>query len=139
MTDRQMLVREVMTADPIVISPDARVEQAHALMTEGGFRHLPVLRGGHLVGVISTADIGRLGSTIPELMARPVADLMNPDPPTVTPEQPIEAAAGQMGLRKVNCLPVVAEGRLVGIVTTYDLLDALAVYFAPKSVGTPRH
>jgi acetoin utilization protein AcuB len=137
MADRSMLVRDVMTPDPIVISPDARVEQAHALMKEGGFRHLPVLLDGHLVGVISTADIGRLGATIAELMARPVADLMNPDPPTVTPEQPIEAAAGQMGVRKVNCLPVVAQGRVVGIITTYDLLDALALYFAPKSVGTP--
>jgi acetoin utilization protein AcuB len=125
-----MLVRDVMTADPVVIAPDATVAQAHALMNEGGFRHLPVVEGARLVGVISTADIGRLGATIPQLMVRPVADLMSPDPPTVAPEQPIEAAAGQMGLRKVNCLPVVSDGRLVGIVTTYDLLDALARHFA---------
>ncbi len=137
MTDRPLLVRDVMTADPVFIAPDATVEQAHALMTSGGFRHLPVVDGKRVVGVISTGDIGRLGPTIPELTARPVADLMSADPPTVAPEQPIEAAAGQMGLRKVNCLPVVSEGRLVGIVTTYDLLDALALYFGPKSVRSP--
>ncbi|MEO6574895.1 MAG: CBS domain-containing protein [Polyangiaceae bacterium] len=118
-------VQDIMTADPMVTTPNATVEEAYTTMKRLGFRHMPVVDKGRLVGVISTTDVGRLGSTIPELMARPVAHAMTPDPLTIAPDATIEVAAAQMGLKKINCLPVVSEGRLIGIVTTYDLLDAL--------------
>ena len=117
---------DVMTTDPLVIGPHATVEEAYTTMKSRGFRHLPVVDKGRLVGIISTTDVGRLGSQIPELMARPVAYAMTPDPMTIAPDASIEVAAAQMGLKKVNCFPVVEGGKLVGIVTTYDLLDALA-------------
>ncbi len=138
MPDTATKVRDVMTPDPHVIGPNETLDRAYAAMKEGGFRHLPVLDGSRIVGILSTTDIGRLGATVPELMARPVADFMSPDPLTVGPDEPIEAAAGQMGLRKVNCLLVVAAGQLVGIVTTYDLLDALARQLAPRSARSSR-
>jgi len=137
MTDRATQVREVMTADPLVIAPEATLDQAHTTMKDGGFRHLPVQKEGKLVGVLSMTDIGRLGQSVPALMARPVSELMTPDPVTVGPDELIEAAAAQMALRKVNCLPVVEGGRLVGIVTTYDLLDALVRRLAPRSSRNP--
>jgi acetoin utilization protein AcuB len=118
-------VLDIMTADPMVTTPNATVEEAYTTMKRLGFRHMPVVDKGRLVGIISTTDVGRLGATIPELMARNVAHAMTPDPLTISPEATIEVAAAQMGLKKINCLPVVSEGRLVGIVTTYDLLDAL--------------
>ena len=126
-------VREVMTTDPAVVSPDDTLERAWAMMTGEGYRHLPVVKDGQLVGVLSITDIGRLGATVPSLMARTVGEWMTKNPITVGPDEPVERAAGQMGLHKVNCLPVVTGGKLVGIVTTYDLLDALARQLGPRS------
>ncbi|HSQ62414.1 MAG TPA: CBS domain-containing protein [Polyangiaceae bacterium] len=134
MTDSATLVREVMTTDPAVISPDQTLERAWAMMTDEGYRHLPVVEGGQLVGVLTITDIGRLGATVPSLMARSVGEWMTKTPITVKPDEPIESAAAQMGIHKVNCLPVVAGGKLVGIVTTYDLLDALARQLGPRSL-----
>ena len=51
------LVREVMTRDPRTIAAEASLVEAHALMRAGGFRHLPVMRGGEVVGMISLRDI----------------------------------------------------------------------------------
>jgi acetoin utilization protein AcuB len=126
-------VRDVMTADPCVIASEERLERAWAVMNEQGCRHLPVVEDGHLVGILSMTDIGRLGATIPAVMARTVAESMTRNPLTADPDESIESAAGRMGLRKVNCLPVVTGGKLVGIVTTYDLLDALARQLGPQS------
>jgi acetoin utilization protein AcuB len=129
-------VREVMTPDPQVISPDKTLERAYAVMKEEGFRHLPVVQDGVLIGILSMTDIGHLGASVPELMARTVGSLMTKNPLTVGADEPIEAAAAQMGIRKVHCLPVVEADKLVGIITTYDLLDALARHFGPKSNRT---
>ncbi len=125
MAIRATQVFDVMTFDPRTIESTARVGDAYAIMVENGFRHVPVVDDARLVGVISLSDIGRLGATIPALLEMAVADAMTTNPLTITPEELIEAAAAQMGLNKLNCLPVVASGRLVGIITTYDLLDAL--------------
>ena len=119
-------VADVMTPDPMVVEPEVTVEGAYGTMKSLGFRHLPVVRAGKLVGIISTNDIGRLGAMVPEILAREVGTVMTPNPFTIQPEEPIEKAAATMALRKVSCLPVMSGGALVGIVTTYDLLDALA-------------
>ena len=75
-----MLVRDVMTTDPCVISPDETLESAWRMMNEEGCRHLPVVEEGRLVGVLSKSDVGRLGATIPSLMARTVAESMTKTP-----------------------------------------------------------
>jgi CBS domain-containing protein len=123
---RPTTVEDVMTSDPLVMAPSARIEEAHALMKSRGFRHLPIVEGGKLVGIVSMTDIGRIGSTLPEVMARVIADVMTKSPSTIQPAERVEVAAAQMALRKINCLLVVSGEALVGIVTTYDLLDALA-------------
>jgi acetoin utilization protein AcuB len=119
-------VAHVMTPDPICITSTITIAEAHGIMTERGFRHLPVVDEKRLVGVLSTTDIGRLAVDVPELMAKPVSELMTPNPQTIESTSPIELAAATLAMRKINCLPVVRSGELVGIITTYDLLDALA-------------
>ena len=119
-------VAHVMTPDPICITSAITIAEAHALMVERGFRHLPVVDDGKLVGVLSTTDIGKLGASSPELMKGSVASMMTANPQTIESTEPIELAAATLAMRKINCLPVVRNGALVGIITTYDLLDALA-------------
>jgi acetoin utilization protein AcuB len=134
---RATQVRDIMTPDPRVIEPGETVREAWATMKENGFRHLPVCSGGRLVGVISITDIGRLGATVPAILDRTVEQSMTPNPITMSPDEPIESAAAQMGLHKINCLPIVDGDKLVGIVTTYDLLDALVRRLVPRSTRTP--
>ena len=119
-------VAHVMTPDPICITSTITIAEAHALMTERGFRHLPVVDDGKLVGVLSTTDIGKLGASSPELMKGSVASIMTANPQTIESTEPIELAAATLAMRKINCLPVIRSDALVGIITTYDLLDALA-------------
>jgi len=123
---RPTTVEDVMTSDPLVIGPEATVGDAHSVMASRGFRHLPVVEHGRLVGILSMTDIGRIGSTLAEVLARKIGDVMTPNPATIAPGERVELAAAQMALRKINCLPVISADRIVGIVTTYDLLDALA-------------
>lgn len=120
------IVDEIMTADPATLEPAATVGDAYALMREHGFRHVPVVEAGLLLGVISMTDIGHLGARVAEILARPLHEVMTRDLVTVAPSASIGAAAATMASRKINCLLVVDDGRLAGIVTTYDLLDALA-------------
>ena len=110
----------------MVIDPQSTVRDGYRLMKTHGFRHLPVVEDGRLVGILSVTDVGKLGSQVPAVMTRIVADAMTRDPLTIGEEERIEVAAATMAVKKVNCLPVVRDGKLVGIVTTYDLLDALA-------------
>ncbi len=119
-------VRDLMTSDPVVIDPDSTVRDAWRIMKTKGFRHVPVVEGGKLVGSLSTGDVGRLGATSPQILALVIRDAMTKDPPTIGPDENVEVAAAKMALKKVNCLLVTEGDQLLGIITTYDLLDAFA-------------
>ena len=119
-------VEEVMTPDPITLAPTALVRDAYAMMKEKGFRHVPIVEGDVLKGVISLTDIGKLGARIPEVLQMVIGDVMTTALLTVGPNESVDVAAAKMASRKINCLPIVENDKLVGIVTTYDLLDALA-------------
>ena len=122
----RIAVKDVMTPDPITLPPTATVGEAYAVMSERGFRHVPIVESGLLLGVISMTDIGHLGAKVPAILARPLHEVMSTKLMTVTPDESIAIAATTMAGRKINCLLVVDDNQLAGIVTTYDLLDALA-------------
>jgi acetoin utilization protein AcuB len=119
-------VEEVMTPDPMTLLPTATVGDAYALMTERGFRHVPIVESGLLLGVISMTDVGHLGAKVPDILAKPLHEVMSKKLVTVKPTETVASAAAMMASRKINCLLVVVQNQLTGIVTTYDLLDALA-------------
>lgn len=115
-----------MTPDPLTLAPTATVGEAYALMRDRGFRHVPITEGELLLGLISLTDIGHLGASVPEILAKPVHEVMTKKLVACKPEVTIGAAATMMASKKINCLLVCVDAQLVGIVTTYDLLDALA-------------
>jgi len=119
-------VEDVMTPDPLTLAPTATVGEAYALMKERGFRHVPVTEGDLLLGVFSLTDVVHLGARIPEIMALQLHEVMTKQLVTVAPSESVAAAAVMMASKKINCLIVVHQRRIAGIVTTYDLLDALA-------------
>ena len=115
-----------MTPDPLCMLPTATVGEAYALMKEHGFRHVPICEGDLLLGVFSMTDVGHLGAKVPSIMQMPLHEVMSKNLITCKPSEPVSSAAATMASKKINCLLVVVDRKLAGIVTTYDLLDALA-------------
>ena len=124
-------VREVMTPHPVTTTPDALATDALNVMEEVGCRHLPVVEGGRLVGILSKKDVSCDCSR-----SRHVGELMSRHVHTATPDETVDVAAATMALSKVDCLPVLEHGALVGILTTYDVLDLVCRRFrADPSFG----
>jgi CBS domain-containing protein len=143
-------VRDVMTANPVTIDPEAPVGTALAVMTEREIRHLPVVdASGGLVGMVSDRDLRcaafapafaehlsaaarrrlrGLDTTLENLRVR---DVMTWDAVTIAQGAPLAQAAAIMVEGRFGSLPVVEAGRLVGIVTERDVLRALARTLAP--------
>ncbi len=123
-----VLVRDIMKSPVVVAEADATLSSTYALMRDRGIRHLPVMRRGALVGVVTDRDL-RLatsalaaepfspGTKLEKVMSQPVR--------TADPLDPVEEAARTMRELKIGCMPVTSGAGLVGIVTGLDLLDAL--------------
>jgi acetoin utilization protein AcuB len=97
-------------------------------MQEKGIRHLPVLEKEKLVGVITDRDLRLATSALAPTPFQPdgrVSAVMCRQPLTADPFDPVEDAARVMREQKIGCLPVMDDGRLTGIITGLDLLDAL--------------
>lgn len=123
-----MLIRDIMTSPPVAISPDVTLAEAYRILQEKDIRHLPVVDRGRLVGVITDRDLRLATSCLAPSPFSPdsrVAEAMCREPVTADASDPVEDAAARMRERKIGCLPIVEDGRLIGIITGIDLLDAL--------------
>jgi acetoin utilization protein AcuB len=131
-----MVVRDLMTAKPVTVDPETPMLEARQRMTAAAIRHLIVVQEGRLVGIVTDRDI-RLNIASPAtslsvwelnyLLARlTVGQVMTTSVMVVAPGRPISEAARIMIDQKIGALPVVDEGRLVGIVTETDFVKAMA-------------
>ncbi len=123
-----MLVRDIMTRPALTVTSDTTLEDAYRTMRQKGIRHLPVLDGDLLVGVITDRDLRLATSALAPSPFPPgsaVSTVMSRGLLTASPEDPVEDAARTMREHKIGCLPIVDDGRLEGIITGLDLLDAL--------------
>jgi acetoin utilization protein AcuB len=123
-------VGEWMTAQPHTIGDEQTLASARERMRHWGVRHLPVLRGGHLVGVLSSRDIA-LVESLPGVDVEQVTvdDAMTEDPWTVTADASLGSVAQTMAERKLGAAVVVeapGSDAVVGVFTTTDALRALA-------------
>lgn len=123
-----MLVQDVMRSPVTAIDVQATLGEAYGIFRARGFRHLPVVEAGRLVGVLTDRDLRFATSS---LSPNPcdaddlVAMAMTQSVRTADPLDPVEDAARIMRAHKIGCLPVVDGPDLVGILTGMDLLDAL--------------
>jgi acetoin utilization protein AcuB len=123
-----MLVRDIMSSPALAVSAETTLQDAYRTMREKGIRHFPVVDGDRLVGVITDRDLRLATSSLgpsPFAPGTPVSAVMSQPPLTADSADPVEDAARTMRERKIGCLPVVDGGRLIGIITGLDLLDAL--------------
>lgn len=116
-----MLISRLMTYQPTTVSSQDSLQTAATLMERGGFRRVPVVDGDNLVGIITDRDIRR---HVGYLDSTKITAAMTADPKTVTPRMSVEDAARLMISHKIGGLPVVEDGKLVGILTTTDVLKA---------------
>ena len=132
-----MRVEQLMSVPPATVAPGDSLHIADGIMSMGVVRHLPVVKDGELVGLVSQSDVLRspallaplFGMTVDSkaaLRALRVEDAMSSPVFTIGPDASIQDAAARLLDHRVGCLPVLEEGRLVGIVTTSDLLRAVA-------------
>jgi acetoin utilization protein AcuB len=120
-------IRKFMTVHPQTIGREQMLTVAHRLMREHRVRHLPVLEGGKLVGVISLRDlhlIETLRDVNPDTTA--VEEAMTMDVYVASPTTPLAEAAQVMAENKFGSAVVVDRGKIVGMFTTIDALYALA-------------
>jgi acetoin utilization protein AcuB len=120
-------VTNYMSHSPVSIGQEQTLAHAHRLMREHTIRHLPVLHGGKLVGLISDRDlhlIETLRDVNPEEVL--VEEAMTASVYSVSPETPLDEAVGQMAEQKYGCAVVMDHGRVVGMFTTIDAMRALA-------------
>lgn len=119
-----MRLREIMVTPVITIAPEESAEAAWSRMESERVRHLVVTEGSRVVGVLSDRDLGgREGARVRK--GRTVHELMTPQVAAAKPNTTLRQAANMMSGRLIGCLPVVEDGRLVGIVTATDVLSEL--------------
>lgn len=129
-----MLVKDRMTQNVVTVTPDITVPDALALMEEKGVRRLPVVNKEQLVGIVTLLDLVRASPSpatslsiweLNYLLAKlPVKDMMAKNVKAVSPDMPIDEAAAIMRENKIGGLPVVQQGKLVGMITETDIFTA---------------
>ena len=123
-----MLVQDVMQHPVHTAAADALLIDVYRTMDEHAIRHVPIMDGERLVGVITDRDIRyatRPGQRDASDAQTPVRELMTENPITAGPVDPIEEAARLMRSKKIGCLPVLDGNALVGIITVTNLLDSV--------------
>jgi acetoin utilization protein AcuB len=121
-------VSDYMTQAPVCVQLDADLEVALRLMQEHRIRHLPVMDGKGLCGIVSDRDLSVIESLLPDEWARIcVAEAMTPEPYTVPPDSALWEVAKCMAGEKLGCAVVVGDdGQVLGLFTTTDALRVLA-------------
>ena len=129
---KEGVVREIMMGSPVTLRPEDTLDLANDVISLGRIRHIPVVDGGKLVGLLSERDLmGAATSRIFGLNQKSksallksifIKEVMKKRVVTVTPDTPIKEAAHLMADKKIGCVPVIADDTVIGLVTTTDIL-----------------
>ncbi len=128
-----MLVKNRMTTEVITLNPDQTLLKAMTLIQQKGIRHLPVVQGDKVVGMVTEFDVRKAGASDSSTLSVfelnylldqiKVGSFMSKKLITVSPEEPIEVAAKKIYDHKIGALPVVEKDRLIGLITSSDILE----------------
>ena len=140
-----MLVRDWMTKDPHVVPPSTPVMEAMNMLRGEGYRRLPVVRDGKLLGIVTDRDLKEATPSkatslsvyeLNYLLSKlTLKDVMRTPVITIGPDEAIEQAALTMEMHRVSGLPVIEKGAVVGILTITDLLRAFVDFLGLREGG----
>ncbi len=139
---RMLRVRDAMAREVITLGPDASAAQALGVCRVNNIRHLPIVERGRLVGLVSDRDLRDVspprgtGDEENTLGWVRVRDIMTRELITIHPLDTIEHAARELADRRIGCLPVVADGELVGIITSSDMMHTLIELVGAHGLGS---
>ncbi len=141
-----VIVQDRMSRNPITITETTPILEAGELMRKHNFARLPVVRDGKVVGIITQEDllkvspsaattlsVWELNYVLSKLL---VKEAMTKEVVTIEPEATLEEAALLMRSKSIGALPVVKDGKLVGIITESDIFDAFIDLMGLKETGT---
>jgi CBS domain-containing protein len=132
-----MLARDLMTPDPLTVTPQASIAEVWDLMREVEVRHVPVVQGGALVGMLSDRDLARVdivrllkvegADALRQELATPIVQVMTSDVIAVEPDTEVGDVIALLIDHKIGALPVVETGtrEVLGIISYVDVLRAL--------------
>ena len=115
-------IREVMTPAPETIQADRPASEAAKKMKEADAGMIPVMTNGNLLGTVTDRDIAlRIVAEGKDPQSTLVGEIASTDPITVAPDEDLDAALEKMAKHQVRRLPVVEDGRLIGVVAQADV------------------
>jgi len=141
-----MYIKNSMTANPFTLAPEATIAEAMELMRNKGVKRIPIVRNGILVGIVTHGQLLEVSPSpattlsvfeINYLLSKTkIETIMTRKVITVTPETLLEEASLLMRENKISGLPVMEEGKLVGIITESDIFDAFIEIMGFRDKGT---
>lgn len=137
-------VSGMMTRKVECVMPEDKLERVRQILEQHAFHHIPVVDKGKLVGIVSYTDYlrvirdvfndsnsERIGKRVFDTLE--VKEVMTPDPMSLNPSDTLEKVLEIFNENRFHALPVTeSDGRLVGILTTYDLMKAMETLIAPE-------
>ena len=118
-----MVVRDHMSSKVITVERQCPITEARAVLRKHRIRQLPVLHNDRLVGIVTDRDLRGAAAK-----AKNVREVMTAKPTVIGPQAPIDEAAHLLRSLKVGSLPVLENNRLVGIITTSDVMEAFVEF-----------
>jgi len=144
--DKLLLVGEFMTTELTTLEETESLLDATLIFARSSLRHLPILKGKKLVGIVTERDLkhytpsvlsGISAEQYNRLMeTTPLSKIMTRDPVTIRPGDSMAEAAQMLHDRRIGCLLVVEKGELKGIITTSDMLKLLVQILKEKGAAT---
>ena len=141
-----MLVRECMTVNPLTIAENTPIFEANELLRKNNISRLPVVKDGKLTGIITREDLLKVTPSTATTLSVwelnyvlskiQVKEGMTKNPITISPGATLEEAAMIIREKKVGALPVIEDGKLIGIITESDIFDAFLDLMGLKQTGT---
>ena len=154
-----MYARDVMTTDVISVGPETTIGEIAALLLQHRISAVPVIDDGNIVGIVSEGDLMRRPETDTVAASSPwlslltgpgvapdrfskahgttAREVMTRNVVTVTPETPLDEVAGVLESKRIKRVPVVEDGRLVGILSRANLLHVVPCALEKRSGATP--